>query len=30
MEVNLASQIHHVPHAGFPQMDPVTSVQIDK
>ena len=28
IEVILASQAHHVPHVGFPQIDPVTSAII--
>jgi hypothetical protein len=30
MEVILASQAHHVPHVGFPQIAPVTSAIILK
>ena len=29
-EVSLASQTHHVPHVGFPHIDPVTNVAIVK
>ena len=29
-DVSLASQTHHVPHVGLPQIDPVTKVAIVK